>query len=236
MEPSSPPLSPCPSLGYSPPPVPQYSPRKRSRRRSKDKIRELHHTSPIQATNAIISEADLDLHAWGLGDLKKEIQQLSSIVAKCVQANGKGSTIPILGDQLQKWRAKKMKSQLIGSWNVTVSKILQGEYTFQIWLEAIQTKKRVIRVEALKRVEELEALIAFHEYRLDAIDDRIDECKVLAVSLKKQCNILSAMKLFLEVCPPLPSFAPSSSLLLLCLLTLTCTGTTYSEASRAGDR
>jgi hypothetical protein len=156
----------------------------------------------------MINEADLDLHAWGLGDLKKDIQQLSSIVGKCTQAmNGRSNAIPILGDQLQKWRAKRMKSQLIGSWNVTVSKILQGEYTFQIWLEAIQTKKRIIRVEALKRVEELEALVAFHEYRLDAIDDRMDECKVLAVSLKKQCNVLSAMKLFLEV--PSPPLRPS---------------------------
>jgi hypothetical protein len=147
-----------------------------------------------------VSEADLDLHAWGLGDLKKDIHQFSAIVSKCIEAMS-GRTIngiPLLGDQLQKWKTKRVKSQLIASWNVAVSKIGQGECTFQIWLEAIQTRKRIIRVEALKRVDELEALIAFHEYRLDAIDDRIDECKALAVSLKKQCNILSSMNLFLE--------------------------------------
>jgi hypothetical protein len=147
-----------------------------------------------------VSEADLDLHAWGLGDLKKDIHQFSAIVSKCIEAiSGRNTTgIPLLGDQLQKWRTKRVKSQLIASWNVAVSKIVQGECTFQIWLEALQTKKRIIRVEALRRVDELEALIAFHEYRLDAIDDRMDECKAVAVSLKKQCNVFSAMKLFLD--------------------------------------
>lgn len=183
----------------------QYSPRKRSRRRSKDKIRELHlsHLSPQQSLSPP-NDPELDLHAWGLGDLKKDLAHLYSIANKCVEGFPRRSTIsttaiPLLGDQLQKWKIKRIKSHLISSWNVTISKILQGEYTFHIWLEAIQTKKRIIRLEALRRVDELEALIAFHEYRLDEIDDRMDECKTLAVMLKKQCNILSAMKLFIEV-------------------------------------
>lgn len=153
------------------------------------------------------NDIDVDLQAWGLGDIKKDIQQFNHLLNKCIGIfNGKKShfirlstSLPILGEHVNKWRTSRMKSQIITSWNIAISKILQAESIFYIWLEAIQIKKRVIRAEALKYIDELENLISFHENRLDLIDDLIDECKGLAVFLKKQCNHLGAMKLFIEV-------------------------------------
>ena len=108
-------------------------------------------------------------------------------------------SLPLVGEQINKWRTNRFKSQIITSWNITISKIQQAEAIFYIWLEAIQIKKRIIRAEALEFIDELENLIYFHENRLDRIDDLIDECKDLAVFLKKRCNHLGAMKSFLEV-------------------------------------
>lgn len=146
---------------------------------------------------------------WGLSDIKKDIQHFSHTTNKFISSlTGKktnnilkfSSSLPIVGEQVNKWRSSRMKTRIISSWNIASSKIIQAETIFYIWLEAIQVKKRILRSEALKFVDELESLICFHENRLDMIDDLIDEAKELAVFLKKRCNHLAAMKSFHEEC------------------------------------
>lgn len=182
--------------------APILSQRKRGRRKSKDKIRDL----KIPISTGKSGDGELDLHAWGLGELKKEIRQFSAIVGKCVEifegevgpVTRLSNSLPLFGDQMHKWRASRLKAQVISIWKATSTNLTKAETTFHIWLEAIQTKKRLMRADGLMLVDELDISIAFHEQRLDAIDDKMDECKALAVVLKKQCHIFAAMKLFLE--------------------------------------
>jgi hypothetical protein len=199
------------------------SPRKRPRRKSKDRIHDLKiplatkHSPTLSLTHSLSSTdgtvggggaaTELDLHAWGLGDLKKEIKQFHELVVKCIEMfEGEvgpvvrlSNSLPLLGDQVQKWRTSRLKAQVLALWKSTAKNITQAETTFHIWLESIQTKKRLVKTDALNHIDELETSIAFHEQRLDEIDDKMDECKALSVFLKKQCNIFAAMKLFHQV-------------------------------------
>ena len=175
---------------------------KKSRKRVKDiKLKSnLFKLSPTNTQDA--NEVDI----WGLDGFKKELNEVDALSAKYVAVKNRGKSSPLASvtsklvmSQVNSWRKSRLNAQLVTSLDQLLDKIIFAEQSIRLWFEAIVTRKWSIRYEAMTLLNELDASIALHEYRLDCIDDRMDECKEIAITLKRTCNVLAAMLLFNEV-------------------------------------
>ena len=170
--------------------------------KSKDRIKDISLTARVLNLGQRFKEVDI----WGILEFKNDMstfQNLTSKLSTISKPSSSGVPLPqtsVVG-QIHKWRSKRIKSQLIPKWQTLLPKLIYIEESIRIWLEAVVLRKFSVRFEALGLLDELEASILLHEYRLDEIDSFLDECKDLAVVLKKKCNALSSMLQFSEVCP-----------------------------------
>jgi hypothetical protein len=171
--------------------------------KSKDRIKDISLTCRVLHVGQRLKEVDI----WGILEFKNDMNSFQNLTSKLSTMNKPSSSgVPLpqtsVVGQIHKWRSNRIKSQLIPKWQTLLPKLIYIEESIRLWLEAVVLRKFSVRFEALGLLNELEASILLHEYRLDEIDHFLDECKDLAVVLKKKCNALSSMLQFSEVsCP-----------------------------------
>ena len=177
------------------------------KKKSRDRVKDIKLTSKLFNLPPPITTSSTDEDIWGLEGFKKELLEIDALSAKYVAVKRRGSsgspiaavTSKLVLSQVNSWRRGRLNAQLVTSLDKLLEKIIFVEQSVRLWFEAIVMRKWSVRYEAMTLLNELDASIALHEYRLDCIDDRMDACKEIAVKLKKVSNMLSAMLLFNEV-------------------------------------
>ena len=180
--------------------------KRKNRKKSRERVKDIKLKSNLFKLPPINTSDVNDDDIWGLDGFKKELNEVDALSAKYVAVKRRGTSSPIAAvtsklvlSQVNSWRKNRLNTQLVTSLDQLLEKIIFVEESIRLWFEAIVTRKWSIRYEAMTLLNELDASIALHEYRLDCIDDRMEECKEIAVSLKRTCNVLAAMLLFNEV-------------------------------------
>lgn len=177
------------------------------KKKSRDRVKDIKLSTNLFKLPSPISTIDANAEdVWGLDGFKKELSEIEALSAKYVAVKKRGSSSPIAAvtsklvlSQVNSWRRSRLNAQLVSALDQLLEKIVFVEQSVRLWFEAIVMRKWSVRYEAMTLLNELDASIALHEYRLDCIDDRMDACKEIASGLKKTCNALAAMLLFNEV-------------------------------------
>ena len=99
---------------------------------------------------------------------------------------------------LLRWRKRRIEAKIVSIYHELDQRINEAEESLRLWLEAVVMRKWSVRHDALMMMNDLEASIGLHEYRLDCLEDTAAEAKGLAISIKKECNVIATMLMFNE--------------------------------------
>jgi hypothetical protein len=177
------------------------------KKKSRDRVKDIKLSTTLFKLPPISTTDVKDEDIWGIDGFKKELREIDALSAKYVAVKRRGSssspiaavTTKLMLSQVNSWRRGRLNTQLVTSLDQLLEKIIFVEQSVRLWFEAIVMRKWSVRYEAMTLLNELDASIALHEYRLDCIDDLMDACKEIASGLKKSCNVLAAMLMFNEV-------------------------------------
>ena len=134
---------------------------------------------------------------WELDKMSAELDDLAVIVEKRNQSNK--SKAFGLRKSFQNWRDGKLKEQFQSQMDSLLSKITTSEESVRLWLSAIVMKKWECRCEAMTFINELDATIALHEFRLDTMDEELEEVRSHIKVLTTEARHYATMLVFNEV-------------------------------------
>jgi hypothetical protein len=138
---------------------------------------------------------------WDLNKLNIEYNNLYDVVnaRKQIAVRTNAPTTFGIRKSFHLWRDGRLKEQYYSQMNELQSTVNSTEESIRLWLSAIVMQKWNSRREAMTFINDLDASIALHEFRLDNMDEDLQELKTLLASVTADANYLATMLMFNEV-------------------------------------
>jgi len=137
---------------------------------------------------------------WELSKLNMEVSSLYELVDKRKDISVKTNAPTTFGlrKSFHTWRDSKLKEEYYSRLGDIMSAIRTTEESIRLWLSAIVMKKWSSRQEAMTYINDLETSIALHEFRLDSMEDEVQDLKELCDLLYTEASEIACMMLFNE--------------------------------------
>ena len=138
---------------------------------------------------------------WDLNKLNIEYNSLYDVVSKRKQITERANAPTTFGIRktFHLWRDTKLKEQYYTQMEELQCTINTTEESIRLWLAAIVMQKWSSRQEAMTLINDLDASIALHEFRLDNMDEDLEELKSLLKKITAEANHFASMLMFNEV-------------------------------------
>ena len=138
---------------------------------------------------------------WDLKKLRHELQDLNDVVSKRREITVRTNAPTTFGlrKSFHLWRDGRLRDEYYQRMEELQLGIKTAEESIRLWMSAVVMQKWSSRREAMTFINDLDASIALHEFRLDSLDDLLEDCKSVISSLIENVRSIVAMLVFNEV-------------------------------------
>jgi hypothetical protein len=149
----------------------------------------------------VLNQTPLTSDIWEIDSLNMQFNNLFNMVnkQKDITARTNAPTTFGLRKSFHQWRGGRLKEQFYSEMEELQATINTSEESIRLWLSAIVMQKWTSRREAMTYINDLDASIALHEFRLDSMDARLQELKDMLRDISDCVRQFASILMFNEV-------------------------------------